>query len=410
VKAIKMADYVIIGGSVAGVAAAKAIRAHDPHGELVVISAELHPPYSRVLLTHYIAGHIALEDLYYEGQTFWQQIHSNFRPGVRALAVEPLKKEVRLDNGESLPYYNLLVATGGRPSFSRQLPAGTRGITGLRTIEDALYIREQALAGARMVVLGGGPVGVKVACALREAGANPVMIVSSPHVLSQAADDESALLVQRQMAAHGVSIRCGVDVAQVVSDAGGCRSLVLSDGQELPCQVLIVCKGVRPNGDILAQGLPASEGIRVDDKMQAGLPGIYAAGDVAATRDIIDGEHRISAIWPHAVIQGRVAGLNMTGQQVRYKGSLSRNAMEVFGLPFISMGTVRVLARPEWETKIISCGQNYRKLVYHQGRLIGAVLSRRPGGGSRPPASGHQEGCCKILAPGRYRELICHWI
>jgi NADPH-dependent 2,4-dienoyl-CoA reductase/sulfur reductase-like enzyme len=369
-----MADYVIIGGSVAGVAAAKAIRAHDPHGELAVISAELHPPYSRVLLTHYIAGHLALEDLYYEGLGFWQQIRSCFRPGVRALAVNPEKKEVQLDSGQILLFNKLLVATGGRPSFSRHLPTGIRGITGLRTIEDASFIREQALAGARMVVLGGGPVGVKVACALREAGAHPVMIVSSPHVLSQAADDESALLVQRQMAAHGVSIRCGVDVAQVVSDAGGCRSLVLSNGQELPCQVLIVCKGVRPNGDILAKGLLASEGIRVDDKMQAGLPGIYAAGDVALTRDIIDGEHRISAIWPHAVIQGRVAGLNMAGQQTQYKGSLSRNAMEVFGLPFISMGTVRVLARPEWETKIISCRQNYRKLVYHQGRLIGAVL------------------------------------
>ncbi|MBM4331974.1 MAG: NAD(P)/FAD-dependent oxidoreductase [Deltaproteobacteria bacterium] len=373
-----MAKYVIIGNSAAGLAGVKAIRSKDPCGEVTIISDEKHFPYSRVLLTHYIAGHIKIEDFFLEDRDLFIRLKVNQLLGTRAIAIHPLHRTVELETGQAITYETLLIATGGLPAFPINLPAKIKGITGLRTIEDAINIRQQAMAGAKVVIWGGGLVGVKLACALHEAGNSPEMIVSSPHLLSQVADDEGGRLVQQHMERHGLRIRCSADVVRVVQDsAGGLKSTILNNGEEIPCHLLVVCKGVRPNTSLVDKLLSGSGGIPVDSRMRTRLPNIYAAGDVANTYDITRQESCSMPIWPHAVAQGRTAGLNMAGEKARYRGSLPRNALEILGLPFISMGIVQAPAQEEWEVSIHRQGNNYQKLVYFQGRLVGAMLTDR---------------------------------
>jgi len=373
-----MAKYVIVGNSAAGLAGVKAIRSQDPFGEITVISEEKHSPYSRVLLAPYIAGHIKIQDLFPEDQDLMVRLKVNQLIGNRAIAIHPAHRTVELETGQAIPYESLLLATGGRPVFPKDLLAGIKGIAGFRTLDDADNIRRQAMAGAKIAILGGGLVGVKLACALHEAGNSPDMIVSSPHLLSQVSDDEGAGLVQQHMERHGIRIRCGVEVLRIIQDpAGGLKSIVLSSGEEEPCQLLVVCKGVRPNTALVDRLLSTPSGIPVNSRMQTALPNIYAAGDVARTYDLTRKESRLMPIWPHAVAQGRIAGLNMAGEKIRYRGSLPRNALEILGLPFISMGIVQPPAQEEWAVFTDPQRNSYQKKVYFRGKLVGAVLVNR---------------------------------
>lgn len=368
----------VIGNSAAGWAGVRAIRSRDPRGEITVISEEKHPAYFRVLLAHYIAGHIKIDDLFPEDKDSTVCLKVNQLLGTRAIAVDPFQRKVELETGQTIPYESLLLATGGRPVFPKDLLQGVKGIAGLRTLDDAEHIRRRAMDGSKIAILGGGLVGVKLACALHEAGHYPEMIVSSPHLLSQVSDDEGAGLVQRHMERNGIRIRCGVDVLSITQDPeGGLKSIVLSSGEELRCQLLVVCKGVRPNTSLVDGLLSAPSGIPVNSRMQTVLPDIYAAGDVAQTYDLTRKESRLMPIWPHAVAQGRIAGLNMAGEKIRYRGSLPRNALEILGLPFISMGIVQPPAQDEWEVFTDPQRNSYQKRVYYRGKLVGVVLVNR---------------------------------
>lgn len=370
-----MPRHLIIGNGTAGFSAIQAILEYDSDGEITVISLEHHLPYSRVLLTHYIGGHVSKDNLYMTGESFFKQKKVNLLLGAAAVNIDPEQKRVELDNGRVLSYEKLLVATGGKPVIPQHLQKESPDIMGLRTIEDASYIRQKSLSGAKIVIVGGGSLGVELACALREGGNFPEMVVSSSHVLSRVADDEAAAVIQEQIQSYGIKIWTGEDVTEVVHTSKGVEGVVLSGGQEISCQVVVICKGVQPNREFLDRVLPTIRGgIKVDSNMRTDIPDVYAAGDVVEAYELSRQEFCVSAIWPHAIAQGRVAGMNMTGQDVIYEGSLSRNALEIFGLPVISMGITRVPAKRDWDLDVNQDKSSYCKLVYHDAKLVGAVL------------------------------------
>ncbi len=367
-------EYVVIGNSVAGLSAVRAIRAIDREGSITVVSEERHLPYSRVLLTHYVAGKLRTDDLFLIQEAFYQKMRVRLLRGVRAVRVVPGERGVELDDGRWLRYDAVLVATGARPYFPAVFARGPEGVLGLRTLEDAVRIREAALSGSQIAIVGGGPVGIKLACALQEAGLSPTLLVSSPHILSQVADQEAAAIIERHLARAGVRVRCGVNVEELVAGRRGLQALMLSDGSVLACDMVVVCKGVRPQVELVAGRVRVRRGVVVDAGMRTSAPGVFAAGDVVEVRDLITGEERPSAIWPHAAAQGRVAGTNMAGGRVAFPGALQRNALEVLGLPVVAMGVTRVPADPAWECVITRSKVAYRKLVLKRGRLVGAVL------------------------------------
>jgi len=194
-----MKHYLIAGNSTAGLAAVRALRQHDPRAKITVVSAERHLPYSRVLLTHLIAGHVDAGQLALVEPSFFEQPGLELLAGRQVVQVDPKAKTVTLDDAVTLPYDKLLLATGAGPVIPAGFSTGYPQVTGLRTLEDAALISRHAAAGAKIAVVGGGPVGVKLACALREAGASPELIVSSPRLLSRVADDEAAAMVRRHM-------------------------------------------------------------------------------------------------------------------------------------------------------------------------------------------------------------------
>lgn len=367
-------NYVVVGSSAAGLSAIRAIRKLDPRGSITVVDEEPRPAYSRVLLTHYIAGRVAERDLFLVGEEFYRSFGVRALLGVRATGLDPGRRQLYLADGRVLGYDSLLVATGARAVVPSWSPARTGDVTGLRTREDAVRIRNAALAGRSVVIAGGGPVGVKLACALRELGATPTLLASSPRILSQVADREASLMLEQHLVRHGVRVRCGADVREVCTGPGGTEAVVLTDGSAVPCQLLVVCKGVEPRTELVAGHVAIRRGVLVDNGMRTSAPGVYAAGDVAESPDIWGEGTRVSAIWPHAVKQGKAAGTNMAGGRELFPGVLPRNAMDVLGVPFISMGLLHAPAAAGWRSVSRRRGSSYLRLVIRGDSVVGAVL------------------------------------
>ena len=151
---------------------------------------------------------------------------------------------------------------------------------------------------------------------------------------------------------------------------------VLTTGEVVPCQVVIVGKGVTPNVAWLAgSGVHVAQGVPVDEHCGTNVPGIYAAGDVAEAYDRTRGGARINAMWPNAIAQGRVAGLNMAGHGEAYDGSLSLNIGSFAGLPVAAVGISRPRGGSYEERLLCDDGERYRKVVLHEGTIVGAMLT-----------------------------------
>lgn len=164
------------------------------------------------------------------------------------------------------------------------------------------------------------------------------------------------------------------DTIVAVKGEGSVSSVVLKSGKEIPTRLLIIAIGVRPNVDFLKDsGIEINRGIVVNEKMETSEKDIYAAGDCTEFYDLIDGQRKTIAIWPVAVAQGRVAGYNMAGGNVRYPGGIPMNSVELAGIPTISVGHTNVEG-DEYEILTYEEGNTYKKMVIKDNKLIGAVL------------------------------------
>jgi len=370
--------YVIVGGSAAGINAIEAIRSVDKEGRITLISDEEFPLYSRCLITYFIAGKLTEDKLKYRSSDFYEKQRVNALLGVRATKLVPEERKLILDNGKELTYDKLLIATGASPKMLEVPGSDKQGILGLRTYRDAQLINDRLDKVNRVSILGGGLIGLRAAYSLHARNKEVKVIVKSNQVLSQMLDRGAANLIRKKIEGKGIQVMTGLAAVEFL---GGkeVTGLVLDDGRRLECELVIVGKGVSPNLKLVKDTEIKTEyGIIVDDHLQTNLSNIYAAGDVAQAKDLITGQSTINALWPCAVAQGRVAGLNMAGKKLKYDGSLAMNSVEFFGLPVISMGVTRPKEK-EYEQLVKEDEKNfvYKKMVLRENKLQGMILVNR---------------------------------
>jgi NAD(P)H-nitrite reductase large subunit len=186
-------------------------------------------------------------------------------------------------------------------------------------------------------------------------------------------------MILGEMLAHGLKVRVGVSV-RAFEGNGAVQAAVTDEGARLPCDMVIIGKGVLPAIGFLPRNrIDIDMGVVVDATLQTSAMGIYAAGDAAESVDIARQRRWVNAIWPEAAIQGRIAGINMAGRPMAYPGSLSRNVMRIFGLDVMAMGDTN--PRPAKAYRIVRSGgpgrAAYRSLVIKGDVLVGAVLINR---------------------------------
>jgi nitrite reductase (NADH) large subunit len=364
--------YVILGNSVAGIAAAQEIRRHDPEGQITIVSDEKIYGYSRAMLSLYIAGKRTKQDLVFAPREFYALQKIRLLRGMAAEAVDARGQQVHLSSVKRLPYDRLLVATGSSSRIlnvpGKELP----GIFPLRKITDAEAIRKD-LRSSRgpVVIVGGGLVGVKSLEALADTKREIHLVISSDRILSQMLDKTASDFFLRAFERNGVRVHFHTDVT-AYQGRERLEGVWLSDGAEIACDLAIIGKGVHPNIECLKDtGVALNQGVKVDEHMATNLPWVYAAGDVAEPLDVLQDRNVPSTIWPSATEGGRIAGLNMVGVPATFSGALRMNSVEILGVRVISAGV--------WEggdqlTSIRKEKPLYRKLICSDGRLNGFLL------------------------------------
>ncbi len=364
--------YVILGNSVAGIAAAQEIRRHDPEGQIAIVSDEKLYGYSRAMLSLFIAGKKTKQDLVFAPREFYAAERIRLLRGTTAEAVDAGGKQVHLSTGGNLPYDRLLVATGSSARTlnvpGRELP----GIFPLRKFADAEEIKRQSRATrGPVVIVGGGLVGVKSLEAMASKKKAIHLVISSDRILSQMLDRTASDFFLRAFERNGVRVHFHADVT-AFHGQDRLEGVSLSDGSQLPCDLAIIGKGVDPNvGCVKAAGVAMNQGIIVDDRMATSVPSIFAAGDVAEPVEVLQQRNLPSTIWPSATEGGRIAGLNMAGVPATFSGALRMNSVEILGVRVISAG---VWEGGEQLTDIHRERSLYRKLICADGRLNGFLL------------------------------------
>lgn len=371
--------YLIIGNSVAAVAAVSGIRQVDADGDITLISLETQHTYSRPLITYLLGGKVDEEQMAYRPADWYEKSGVRTMLGTEVTRVDPEAHTVGTADGQTIGYEKLLVAVGGTPIVPRDVQgADAEGVFTFTTIDDAdaiaSYIEEHQVRSA--IVVGGGLIGLKSVEALLDLGISTTVVELADRMLSATFDETASALAQRRLARAGVEVRTGTTVTELLSEDGRVVGAKLTDGETLPCELLIFAIGVLPaTGIVQDTDIDTDRGIIVDDGMRTSAENVYAAGDVAQARALLCGTNRCIAIFPNAYRQGIVAGRNMAGAEAQWEGGLVMNSVTIVDLPTISVGVTEALGEGYEElSELDDAALHYRKLVLHEGRIVGAVF------------------------------------
>jgi 3-phenylpropionate/trans-cinnamate dioxygenase ferredoxin reductase subunit len=313
-----MTSYVIVGGGLAAASAAVTLREHGYEGRLEIHCAEPHPPYERPALSKgYLAGDSSVEKLFVRGADWYADHDVEVHLSSRVDRIEPDRRVVRFGEGEQ-HYDRLLLATGASPRQLAEVDRSAAPVTYLRTIEDSDRIRAHISPDQRLVVLGGGFLGLEVAASARSGGAQVTVLESQRLPLLGVLGREVAQVFAELHRDHGVDLRLDARVSGV-EHVEQMALVRLAGGADVAADLLVVGVGALPNTDLaVTAGLSVGDGILVDDRLRSSDPRIYAAGDVANAWHPVLGRRVRVEHWQNAKAQGAVAARNMLGADESY--------------------------------------------------------------------------------------------
>jgi NAD(P)H-nitrite reductase large subunit len=328
---------IIIGAGPAGVTAAETVRTFDRQAEITMLTDEPYLPYSPpAMADHFIHG----SNLHLWRPADWtEQMGVDLRIGVNVAAIEPDPHRIRLVDGDVVTYDQLLIASGARlyaPLAGADLP-GIYNFKSLSAAENLVSKVRSGLAKSALVV-GAGFIGMEIALLLRELGVKVTQIEMLDQVMAAMLDAETASIALNQMQSHGVEVILKTKAIAFVGN-GNADGVRLESGEVLQADLLVAATGVKPNLDMLeGSGISYKRGIQVNTKLQTNAPDVFSAGDCIETPDRVTGETFLHAIFPNALEQGRVAGMNMVGYPMEYEGADRMNSLKHLGLPIIAAG------------------------------------------------------------------------
>lgn len=359
--------YVVIGASAAGISGTKTLRELDKNAEIVLISKDENV-YSRCILHHYISSHRDVDALNFTGKEFFEENNITWMKGLEVKALNDKEQTLELSNGETLSYDKLLVCSGAS-AFIPPVPGLREGnnVVGLRNLDDAILIKEQAKKVKNVVVLGAGLVGIDAVSGLLGQGLNISLVEMSNKILPLQLDKHASDVYEKKFIEEGVSLKLDVKAEKLLLDENNNpKALVLNTGEEVPCELVIVATGVRSNVAFMENSNVECDrfGLIIDAKGQTNIENIYGAGDVTGR----------NPIWPTAVKEGIIAAHNMLGKEMVMTDFFgSKNTMNFVGIATMSLGMVE----PADETYIVETkveDNNYKKIIHKDGKIYGAII------------------------------------
>ncbi len=362
-------QYVIIGNGVAGTTAAANIRKFDSEGKIIIISDEPYPFYSRIRLPEFLSNAVDDKSLILKKDTWYIENRIDLVLNTAVTDIDVPGKKVIASDSTTIKYDCLLIATGGL-SFVPPIP-GTdkKGVFTLRTLNDAIAIKEFAKqSNNRVILLGGGVLGLEAGNGLRKAGNYISVVEFFPRILPRQLDPPGAEILKAQLESTGFKFYLGAK-SREITGADKVEALVLEDGTLIDCDMILISAGVRYNPLLaLKLGLPVEKGVIVNNKMETGIPDIYAAGDLIQHNGIFYG------IWSAAEKQGEVAGINMAGGNSEYHGTIISNTLKVAGIDICAAGDIDAEGMKDSILFKDTDNYIYKKMVVRNSTIVGTIL------------------------------------
>jgi 3-phenylpropionate/trans-cinnamate dioxygenase ferredoxin reductase subunit len=364
--------YIIVGGGLAGASAVEGIRELDRKGPILLMGSEKHLPYDRPPLTKKLwFGKKKVEDIFLHKQDFYGQNNVVMAAGVAARALDVKSKTVTDDKGRTYSYEKILLATGGVPRVL-PIPGGDlEGIYYYRYLDDYLRMKQEASAGKSAVVVGGGFIGSEIAAALAVNNVKVMMIFPDLYLVGRVFPEGLGMSLQRHFRERGITILNGEKPASFTRKDGRFVTRTES-GKEIESDMVIVGIGIALPLELARNaGLQTANGIIVDEYLQASLPDVFAAGDIALFPYQALGKQTRIEHWDNALNQGKLAGRNMTGAHEPYT-HMPYFFSDLFEFGYEAVGEVdsRLEIFSDWQK------ENDTGVIYYlrDGKVRGAMM------------------------------------
>lgn len=357
-----MTRYFILGGGIAGLEAAKAIRQNDPQGLIVLLGGEKDLPYTRPMVTKQLMAGVSAAELAVKSPGWYDAPGRDIvaLTGRTVDAIDTVKKTVTLTDGNVFSYDKLVYALGARCFVPPFEGSSRENVIPLRTMEDAARVRTLARNARSAAVIGGGVLGLEAAWSLRQSGLDVSVIEFEGRIMPRQIDDEAARHLTDAIARHGVKLLTGASAARL--DDNG---LILTDGRMVAADLVVVSAGIRANTGVAAQaGIRTDRHVIVDERMQTSAPDVYAAGDCASCGVSY-------GLWAEASEMGRVAGVNAAGGQAAYKAVPRPLIFHGFGTELFAIGDVGRSREKTYEVGEMPGARYY----FLDGKPVGAILT-----------------------------------
>ena len=364
---------VIVGGGLGALRTAEQLRRAEFGGPITLISDEDHLPYDRPPLSKDVLR-AETDDVTLKPASFYEENDITVRLGSAATSLDTTAQTVTLASGETVPYDELVIATGLVPKRIPSFP-DLEGVRVLRTLDESLALRAHAGSAKNAVVVGAGFIGCEVAASLRALGVDVVLVEPQPTPLASVLGEQIGELVARLHRAEGVDVRCGVGVSQIVG-TDHVEKVVLSDGTELDADVVVVGVGSRPSTDWLdGSGVAVHDGVICDAAGRTSAPNVWAIGDVASWRDALGEQVRVEH-WSNVAEQARAIVPAMLGKEPTTAVTVPYFWSDQYDVK------IQCLGEPEADDVVHLVDDDGRKfLAYYErdGAVVGVVGGGMPG-------------------------------
>ena len=331
-----MKQYVVIGNGVAAVGCIEGIRSVDKDSKITVVSEENYPVYCRPLISYYLENKTDPEHMNYRGADFYEKMGCDVFYGKKVIQINTDSKNVVLDDGATLPYTEVCVATGSAPFVPpfEGLDTVEKKFS-FMTLDDTFALEKAINKDSKVLIVGAGLIGLKCAEGLHGRVASITVCDLADRVLSSILDTECATIMQKHLEANGIQFMLGDTAVRFEKNFAQMKSC-----KTVEFDTLVLAVGVRANTSLLKEiGGDVNRGIFVNDRMETSLESIYAAGDCTEGNDISLGQKRVLALLPNAYMQGHTAGVNMAGGNEIFDKAIPMNSIGFFGLHIMTAGT-----------------------------------------------------------------------
>jgi len=361
--------FVIIGGGVAALSAAEAIRERNHTASITMITDEPVLPYYRPMLSDYLGEEIQGERLFIHDLAWYREKRIDVLTDQAVTKIDTAARQVVTQSGTGIAFDKLIIATGARSNVPPIKGADIPGVFTMRSLEDARRLKEALKTAKQAVVIGGGVLGLEAVEEMVGLGIKVAVVEYNQRLMPRQLDPDASARLQSLMEAKGIALHLGASTEEIIGQ-DTVEAVRLSSGEILPADVVLLSTGVKPNVELAQDaGLEVKQGIVVDQQMRTSMDGIYAVGDVAQFGE------RVIGLWPVSMEMGRVAGAAAAGEWVEFKMPTISTMLAAFDREIFSIGEVNW---PDDQVRTVVVddppAKYYKKSYLKDGVLVGEII------------------------------------